>query len=126
MFEPENNTVSESESSTISPSTFSSTPPVIRWIGLASVGLIVLVLSVVAYSAYEHSVASRLAAENNQLAALLKDTRSQIDALSARLDALAPVQQPVQEKAKPSVVHRAPSARSAVAHRHAGAGCPQV
>jgi hypothetical protein len=116
MLEPVREPLPEQELSTAS--TEPSTPPVIRWIGIAATCLIVFVLAMVAY-VHERSVASRLSAENSQLAALLKDTRSQVDTLSAKMNALTPAPQPVEAQAKPSPVHRTSS--RAVAHRRAEA-----
>ena len=111
MLEPVREPLPEQELSTASNEP--STPPVIRWIGIASACLIVFVLSMVAY-VHERSVASRLSAENTQLTSLLKDTRSQVDALSAKIDALSAAPKPVVEQAKPSPSHRT---SRAVAHR---------
>jgi len=92
----------------------SSTPPVIRWIGIAATCLIVFVLAMVAY-VHERSVAGRLSAENTQLASLLKDTRSQVDALSSKIDALSAAPKPsLEQQAKPSPSH---GRSRAVAHR---------
>ena len=103
-------------------SSSSSTPPVIRWIGIAAGCLIIFVLSMVAF-VHEHSVANRLSAENSQLAGLLKDTRDQVDALNTKLDTLASAQQQAaQERAKPSPVHQTSSRVAVVAHRRASNG----
>src|SRR5256885_7842426 len=118
MLEPETSTPFIASPDT--PVASTSTPPIIRWIGMATVGLVVFVISVIAYFAHERSVENRLSAENSQLTALLKETRSQIDTLSARLDAMTPVQ-PAPEKSKPSATHQ-PSSRPAIAHRRAGEG----
>jgi hypothetical protein len=111
MLEPVREPLPEQELSTTPEP---STPPVIRWIGIAAGCLIVFVLAMVAY-VHERSVASRLSAENTQLASLLKETRSQVDAMSAKIDALTPAPQPAVEQAKPIPVHRTSS--RAVAHR---------
>ena len=116
MLEPLHETQPENEQEVSIASPESSTPPVIRWIGIAAASLIVFVLAMVAY-VHERSVAGRLGAENSQLASLLKDTRSQVDALNAKIDALKPAPQPVEAQAKPSPVHRTSS--RAVAHRRA-------
>ena len=116
MLEPLHETHSEHQQEVSIASTEPSTPPVIRWIGIAAACLIVFVLTMVAY-VHERSVAGRLSAENSQLASLLKDTRSQLDALNARIDALKPAPQPVEAQAKPSPVHQTSS--RAVAHRRA-------
>ena len=122
MYEP----IEEPEISTsptvIASSSSSSTPPVIRWIGIAAGCLIIFVLSMVAF-VHEHSVANRLSAENSQLAGLLKDTRDQVDALNTKLDTLASAQQQAaQERAKPSPVHQTSSRVAVVAHRRASNG----
>src|SRR5438046_10161149 len=72
MFEPETSTPFIASPDTSVAST--STPPIIRWIGMATVGLVVFVISVIAYFAHERSVENRLSAENSQLTALLKET----------------------------------------------------
>ena len=116
MFEPIQEPEITSSHTEISASP-SSTPPVIRWIGIAASCLIVFVLAMVAF-VHEHSVNNRLSSENSQLAGMLKDTRGQVDALNAKLDALVSAkQQAAQEKAKPSPVHQA---SSRTAHRRAG------
>lgn len=116
MFEPIQEPEISSSHTEISTSS-SSTPPVIRWIGIASGCLIVFVLAMVAY-VHEHSVNSRLSSENSQLAGMLKDTRGQVDALNSKLDALvtAQQQQAAQEKAKSSLVQQTASRN---AHRRA-------
>ena len=65
------------------------------------------------YSVHERNVAEGLAQENEKTVATLKDTRSQMDALNAKLDAIASAQ---QAAAQPAVV-RSPQAR--VVARHA-------
>jgi hypothetical protein len=113
MFEPIQEPEISSNETEVSTSSSSGTPPVIRWIGIASGCLIVFVLAMVAY-VHEHSVNSRLSSENSQLSGMLKDTRGQVDALNSKLDALVTAQQQAaQEKAKSSVV------QSRAAHRRA-------
>lgn len=119
MFEPiEEPEISQSHTE-ISTSSSSGTPPVIRWIGIASGCLIIFVLAMIAF-VHEHSVNSRLSSENGQLSGMLKDTRGEVDALNSKLDALVTAQQQAaQEKAKSSVVHQ--QAASRAAHRRAAA-----
>jgi len=96
----------------------SSTPPLIRWIGIASGCLIIFVLAMIAFM-HEHSVNNRLSSANTQLAGMLKDTRGQVDALNSKLDALVTTQQQAaQEKAKSTLVQQAVSR---TAHRRAAA-----
>lgn len=115
MFEPIEEPEISQNHTEISTSSSSGTPPVIRWIGIASGCLIVFVLAMVAY-VHEHSVNNRLSSENSQLAGMLKDTRGQVDALNSKLDALVTAQQQAaQEKAKSSLV------QSRTAHRRAAA-----
>ncbi|HJX00993.1 MAG TPA: hypothetical protein VJ453_12565 [Terriglobales bacterium] len=73
-------------------------------IGVLAVALLAFV-TLFGYSIHERNVAGRLAAENSQTAAALNQTRGQIDALNAKLDALAAVRQPVSEPAASPIVH---------------------
>jgi hypothetical protein len=64
------------------------------------IALILVVLALAGYAYHEHSSVNSLAAQNEKVTASLTDTRSQIDALSAKINTLSappPVQaQPVQ------------------------------
>ncbi|HMK28611.1 MAG TPA: hypothetical protein VK473_02930 [Terriglobales bacterium] len=65
-----------------------------------AISLVVLLalLAAVGYGFFQHGMAKQLAAQNEQMSAALKDTRSQIEALSARLNAMA---EPAQAKPLP-------------------------
>src|SRR5258708_8768365 len=63
------------------------------------------------YSIHERSIAQQLVTENHQTASALQQTRGQIDALSARLEALAG-QQTTKTAAAPSVRHRSSAQRT--------------
>lgn len=92
-----------------------------RWFGLVAGCFIVLIFSLVAYSAHERSNANRLAAQKDEMAAMLKDTRTQMDALNARLNSISQPALAVQEAPKPSPVWRRP-AKAVTAHRRASDG----
>jgi hypothetical protein len=62
--------------------------------------LIVAVGGLFGYSIHEQRTVSRLSAENTQVVTLLKDTRAQMQALSAKLDSMAAP--PVAQEVKPS------------------------
>ena len=56
------------------------------------------------YSLHERNVAQQLVHDNDQTAAALKETRGQMDALNAKLDALASARQPVARQVTSSAV----------------------
>ena len=56
------------------------------WAG--SVVLMVILVTLAAYALHEHSLAGKLAAQNSAIAASLNTTRAQVDALSAKMNAL--------------------------------------
>lgn len=60
------------------------------------------------YSVHERNLAQRLAGQNDQTAAALKETRGQMDALNAKLDSLA-VRQPVTASEASPVAHARPA-----------------
>ena len=63
------------------------------WAARARGGLIVLFLTVaglLGYAVRQHDAVQRLSAENDAMIAALKDTRTQMQSLSAKLDALTP------------------------------------
>ncbi len=62
-------------------------PPLGLWAALAAVLLTLLAAG--GYAIHEHGLASQLSAQNAQIAASLNATRGQIDALTAKLDALS-------------------------------------
>ena len=66
------------------------------------------------YSIHERNLARQLAGENDQTVAALKETRSQMDVLNAKLDSLAAARQPVS--ANQPVVPAALSRPAAVRH----------
>ena len=73
-------------------------------VGALAVALLAFV-ALFGYSVHERSVAGRLAAANNETTTALQQTRAQIDALNAKLDALAAAHQPVSAPAAVAVVH---------------------
>lgn len=68
--------------------------------------LIVAVGGLFGYSIHEQRTVSRLSAENTQVVTLLKDTRAQMQALSAKLDSMAAP--PAAPEAKPSAAVAVP------------------
>ena len=93
------------------PSTPSSATPASATSGstIRSVGGAVVLLIVLAaaggYAFHEHSVARRLAAQNNDVTATLDATRGQIEALTTKLNATQPAD---RAAASPTVVYRHP------------------
>jgi hypothetical protein len=70
--------------------------------------LIVAFLAFVAlfgYAVHERNIAQQLTGDNQQTTAALKDTRSQIDALNAKLDGIINAQQPVASREQVHVAH---------------------
>lgn len=69
--------------------------------------ILVLVISAFAYSIHERNIAKRLTGENMQAAAALKDTRAQLDAITARLNTMTVTAPAVEApaKSKPSPAH---------------------
>jgi hypothetical protein len=57
------------------------------WGAVAALSMAVAVAG--GYSIHEHSAAQRLSAENTQISAALKDTRGQMDALAAKVNAMS-------------------------------------
>jgi len=88
-------------------------------LGLLMVALLVFI-GLFGYSVHERNVAEGLAQENEKTAATLKDTRGQMDALNAKLDAIASAQQAAA--VQPAAVH---SARARVVARHGGKPDPR-
>jgi hypothetical protein len=81
--------------------------------GISSLALILIVfIGLFGYSIHERNVANQFAHENDQTSAALKDTRAQIDALNAKLNAVAAEQQPAQ----PAPVQHAAAVRTVVRH----------
>jgi len=60
------------------------------------------------YALHEHSVARRLAAQNNDVTATLDATRGQIEALTTKLNAMSAAQPADRAAASPTVVYRHP------------------
>ena len=72
-------------------------------------GMVALLIVLAAgYAFHEHSVAKRLAAQNNDVTASLNATRGQIEALTTRLNALSAAQSADQAAASPSAVYKRP------------------
>lgn len=77
--------------------------------------LIVAVGGLFGYSIHEQRTVSRLSAENTQVVTLLKDTRAQMQALSAKLDSMtAP---PAAQEVKPSATAAVPDVQKPTASR---------
>jgi len=91
--------------------TTSSSYPVFGFSALALI--LVVFIGLFGYSIHERNAANQFARENDQTTAALKDTRAQIDALNAKLNAVAAEQQqqaqpapaPVRRVAAQPVVH---------------------
>src|SRR5436305_541369 len=69
------------------------------------------------YSMHEHNAARQLSADNTQMAAALKDTRGQMEALTAKVNAMSEA----EAQREPAAPHRqavatAPTHRARVAH----------
>jgi hypothetical protein len=73
--------------------------------------LVVAVGGLFGYSIHEQRAVNRLSAENNQVVALLKDTRTQMQLLTAKLDSMTA--QPPQQEVKPSAAVQPQDARPA-------------
>lgn len=82
--------------------------------GLSALALILVVfIGLFGYSIHERNVASQFARENDQNSAALKDTRAQIDALNAKLNAVAAAE---QQPAPPPAPVRRIAAQPAIVH----------
>lgn len=86
--------------------------------------LIVAVGGLFGYSIHEQRTVSRLSAENTQVVTLLKDTRAQMQALSAKLDSMAappaaPEAKPSAAVAVPDVQKQSPSRKRTTVRRAA-------
>lgn len=81
--------------------------------------LFVTVSGLLGYAVHQHYVVSRLSSENDQMLSALKDTRTQMLSVNAKLDSLAA--QPVSQQAAPVQVQPAPNHRRVAAKRHSAA-----
>ncbi len=81
------------------------------------IALALLCLVTIGYAWHQRSVASNLASQNDQIASTLKDTRGQMDALTAKMNALTAAQAAQQAAAEQAT--QRPTARRASAHRTA-------
>ncbi len=82
------------------------------------IGVIVLALLcmvAIGYAWHQRSVAANLAGQNNQIATALKDTRGQMDALTAKMNALTAAQAAQQAAAEQAAQRQ--TARRTSAHR---------
>jgi hypothetical protein len=79
-------------------------------------------LALGAYSFHEHSLAGKLATQNSEIAASLNATRGQIDALTAKMNALTA---PPAEKPAPTHVAAISTRTDRPAHRRARAEDPR-
>lgn len=83
--------------------------------GFSALALILIVfIGLFGYSIHERNLANQFSRENDQTSASLKDTRAQIDALNAKLNAVAAEQQQ-QSQPAPAPVRRI-AAQPAVVH----------
>ena len=80
-------------------------------LGALAVALLAFV-ALFGYSIHERNLARQLAGQNDQTAAALKETRSQMDLLNAKLDSLAIQRQPIAAAEPSPVAH----ARSVAVH----------
>ena len=84
--------------------------------GFSALALILIVfIGLFGYSIHERNIASQFARENDQTSAALKDTHAQLDALNAKLNAVAAEQQQQQAQPAPAPVRRI-AAQPAVIH----------
>lgn len=86
--------------------------------------LVVAVGGLFGYSIHEQRTVSRLSAENTQVVTLLKDTRAQMQALSAKLDSMtappaAPEAKPSAAVAVPDVQKQSPTRKRTTVRRAA-------
>ncbi len=90
-------------------------PPAPRW--TLGVVLAIALIAVVAFS-WQRKTTKSLTAENQQMTQALQQTQAQLDAMKAKLDALAtpPPPAPVAEKHSAAVMHHKSTAH-AVSHR---------
>ena len=80
----------------------------IRSVGGAVLVLLIVLAAVGGYALHEHSVALRLAAQNNDVTATLEATRGQIEALTTKLNAISAAQPAERAAVSPPVVYRRP------------------
>ncbi len=78
--------------------------------------VLVAVVGAAAYSVHQHSVAARLATQNNQTQASLQQTQAQLDSLTAKLNELTAAQA-AQAVQAPSASTARPTAGHRVSHR---------
>lgn len=86
---------------------FEASPSGFRF-GALAVALLAFV-GLFGYSIHERNLARQLAGQNDQTAVALKETRSQMDALNAKLDSLAAARQPVTATEASPAVHARPA-----------------
>lgn len=79
--------------------------------------LVILVVGAVGYSIHEHSRANKLASDNHAMSASLNATRDQLNALSAKVNALEAQPAPVAETKPAAVIYRKPLTAAVVRHR---------
>jgi hypothetical protein len=85
--------------------------------GFATLALILIVfVALFGYSIHERNVARQLVHDNEQTSAALKDTRGQMDALNAKLDALANAQRPAPAPVPFHSTRAHPATATAVRH----------
>ena len=84
---------------------------------LGLIALALLCILSIGYAWHQRSLAGNLARQNDQIAATLKDTRGQIDTLSAKMNALTAAQAAAQTQASEQAASRQHAVRHASA-RH--------
>ncbi len=89
----------------------------IRSVGGAVLVLLIVLAAVGGYALHEHSVALRLAAQNNDVTATLEATRGQIEALTTKLNAISAAQPAERAAVSPPVVYRRPLTAASRRHR---------
>lgn len=66
---------------------------------------LMIFIALFGYALHERNLAQQLTGDNQQTAAALKDTRTQIDALNAKLDGIINARQPVASREQVHVAH---------------------
>src|SRR5579863_6411334 len=93
----------------------SSAPRFVSRFGAAIAVPLVVVVAVAAYAFHEHNVSKQLAAQNSAMTSSLNATRDQVNALTAKLDAMNA--QRVAEQAPAAPVYHKPMKAAAARHR---------
>src|SRR6266851_5602035 len=86
-------------------------------VGAAVLVLLIVLAAVGGYALHEHSVALRLAAQNNDVTATLDATRGQIEALTTKLNAISAAQPVDRAAVSPPAVRRRPVTAASLRRR---------